>query len=236
MGSTGSGSGRSAGTWLAAAAALQVALAIALFVVAARVREARGPLLVTAVLLALVGVALLAVAVVIRARMGQPTEVGSSSSAGQAPGWEPTWSAAAGVPAGPIAPTDPIGPAPAGAETLEQVRQALETSGAQAAEPFARAEQGGYTVDQLRQYLRVHGVDGTARIETMQDTGRSIGDDRLIVMQVTVMVPGQPPHLSATAAAMVPQDKVPRLSLGAVLPCKVAPDNPDALTFEWERI
>jgi hypothetical protein len=35
---------------------------------------------------------------------------------------------------------------------------------------------------------------------------------------------------------MVPKDKVAKLVLGAMLPCKVAPDNPDALTFLWERI
>jgi hypothetical protein len=131
----------------------------------------------------------------------------------------------------------PAAPAAGGSdETLQEVQQELQASGVPAAKPFAMAEQGGYTVDQLRQFLRTNGVDATARIDMMEDTGKTVGDDRLIVMQVTVMVPGKPPHQSPASAAMVPQDKVAKLVLGASLPCKVAPDNPDALTFLWERI
>jgi hypothetical protein len=124
----------------------------------------------------------------------------------------------------------------ASGETLQQVQQELAASGVSSAAPFSFAEQGGYTVDQLRQFLREHGVDATARIDMLQDTGKMIGNDHLIVMQVTVMEPGKVPVQTPQSAAMVPKDKVAKLVLGAMLPCKVAPDNPDALTFLWERI
>jgi hypothetical protein len=138
------------------------------------------------------------------------------------------------VPAG--APLAAPAAGPGEGETLQQVQQELAASGVPSAPPFATAEQGTYTVDQLRQYLREHGVDATARIDMLQDTGKTIGNDHLIVMQVTVMVPGKAPVQTPQSAAMVPVDKVAKLVLGATLPCRVAPDNPDALTFLWERI
>ncbi len=128
------------------------------------------------------------------------------------------------------------GAAAAPGETLQQVQQELAAAGVASAAPFATAEQGAYTVDQLRQFLREHGVDATARIDMLQDTGKTIGDDHLIVMQVTVMEPGKAPVQTPASAAMVPKDKVAKLVLGATLPCKVAADNPDALTFLWDQI
>jgi hypothetical protein len=119
---------------------------------------------------------------------------------------------------------------------MQQVQRALQSSGVQAAQPFATPEQGGYTVEQLREYLRAYGVDGTARVDMVQDTGKDVGDDHLVVMQTTITVPGQPPRQTQASAALVPKDKVSKLTLGAVLPCKVAPNNPDAVTILWERL
>jgi hypothetical protein len=121
-------------------------------------------------------------------------------------------------------------------ETLQQVQQALQSSGVQAAQPYAMSEQGNYTVEQLREFLRTYGVDGTARIDMVQDTGKDVGDDHMVVMQATITVPGQPPHQTQPAVAMIPKDKVSKLTLGTVLPCKVAPNNPDAVTILWERL
>ena len=143
---------------------------------------------------------------------------------------------AAGAPSEPSPVVGTIAAPLAAGETLQQVQQELASSGVPSAPPFATADQGAYTVDQLRQYLRKHGVDATARIDMLQDTGKTVGNDHLIVMQVTVMVPGKAPVQTPSSAAMVPVDKVSKLVLGATLPCKVAPDNPDALTFLWERI
>jgi hypothetical protein len=153
-----------------------------------------------------------------------PVPVAAASDAGSAAADAPSQAA-------------PMPAAAAGTgETLQHVQQELQASGVASAPPFTTAEQGGYTVEQLRQYLREHGEDATARIDMLQDTGKNIGTDRLIVMQVTVMVPGKPPVQTPQSAAMVPQEKVPKLVLGAMLPCRVAPENPDALTFLWERI
>ena len=91
-------------------------------------------------------------------------------------------------------------------------------------------------MDQLRDYLRANGLAGTATIEHLEDSGKDVGDDHLFTMQTTVTVPGQPPHRSAPSAALVPKAKVGRVYVGAILPVKVAPDNPDAVMFDWDKI
>lgn len=141
--------------------------------------------------------------------------------AGAAQGW---WGTAP-------APTDVQGK-----ETLQEVQTALTGSGLQAEKAFSLAEQGSYTVDQLRDYLRANGLAGTATIEHLEDSGKDVGDDHLFTMQTTVTVPGQPPHRSPPSAALVPKTKVGRLYVGAILPVKVAADNPDAVMFDWDKI
>lgn len=154
---------------------------------------------------------------------------GGSVPEGGTGGWWST-AGAAGAPAG-------AGGAGSG-ETLQQVAQALSSSaaGAGAAKPFEFAEQGNYTVDQLRQYVRTHGIEGTATIDRLDDTGKIVGDEHMFLMQVTVNVPGQPPHQTAYSAAMVPIAAASKVAVGKTLPVMVARDNPDLVTFEWEKI
>jgi hypothetical protein len=121
-------------------------------------------------------------------------------------------------------------------ETLDQVQAALTASGMPAATPFSSPAQGGYTIEQLRAHLRQHGIPGTARIDKLADTGEVVGDERLFTMQVTLELPGQAPRLLEPSAAMVPLGVADRVRLGATVPVRVAPDNPQMLMFEWDRL
>jgi hypothetical protein len=121
-------------------------------------------------------------------------------------------------------------------ETLAQVQAALAESGLPAAAPFASAEQGGYTVDQLRAVVRANGIDGTATIDKLADTGEIVGDERLFTMQVTLHVPGQPDRQLQPSAAMVPISAADHVAIGQTIPVKVAPDNPNLVLFEWANL
>ena len=109
-------------------------------------------------------------------------------------------------------------------------------SGMGAASPFATAAQGDYSVDQLRDYIRQNGIEGTATINQLTDSGRDIGNDRLMTVQSTVNVPGSEPMETPPTAAMIPIGVVGKLMVGSTVPVKVAPDNHNAIVVEWERV
>lgn len=121
-------------------------------------------------------------------------------------------------------------------ETLAQAQAALAESGLSAAAPFATAAQGAYSVDQLRAIVRATGIDGTATIDKLADTGETIGDERLFTMEVTLRVPGQPDRRLQPSAAMVPITAADLVAVGVTVPVKVAPDNPDLIVFEWAKV
>lgn len=139
------------------------------------------------------------------------------------------WAASGTVPAPP--------PSAAGeAETLAQVQAALAQSGLPAAAPYASADQGGYTVDQLRALVRATGIDGTATIDKLADTGEIVGDERLFTMQVTLHVPGRPDRQLEPSAATVPLTVADRIAIGQTIAVKVAADNPGLVAFDWESL
>lgn len=147
------------------------------------------------------------------------------------------WSSSGAVPA--AVTMSPLGQrsAPAGeTETLAQVQAALAASGLPAATPFQSPEQGGYTVDQLRAVVRATGIDGTATIDKLADTGEIIGDERLFTMEVTLRVPGRPDQRLPASAAMVPIAAAGNVAIGRTVPVKVARDNPNLVLFEWEKL
>jgi hypothetical protein len=121
-------------------------------------------------------------------------------------------------------------------ETLGQVAAAMAAAGSEAAPVFGQAAQAGYTMEQLRAWLRANGLAGTARIDRLDDSGQTVGDERLFTMTATVTIPGRPPFVTGPSAAMVPLAKVGRIAVGVALPVRVAPDNQNMLTFEWDRI
>lgn len=139
------------------------------------------------------------------------------------------WSASGTMPASPAA-------AVGETETLAQVQAALAQSGLPAAAPYATADQGGYTIDQLRAIVRATGIDGTATIDKLADTGETVGDERLFTMQVTLHVPGQPDRPLQPSAATVPIAVSDRIAIGQTIPVKVAPDNPNLVAFDWEAL
>jgi hypothetical protein len=120
-------------------------------------------------------------------------------------------------------------------ESLNQVQAALASSGTATPPPFASPEQGNYTIEQLRAYLRSSGVQSSARIDSLSDTGQIVGDERLYKMQVTVELPGGPRQLPESAA-MVPLTAMHKVRVGATVPVRYAAENPNMMMFEWERI
>jgi hypothetical protein len=134
---------------------------------------------------------------------------------------EPAWS-------GPGSSTD---------ETLAEVAAAYGPGGATGAPPiFGSPEQASYSVEQIRAWLRANGLAAEATIETLQDSGHTVGDERLFTMDATVRVPGRAPYRTGPSAAMVPLEKVGRIAVGVTVPARVGPDNPNMLMFEWNRI
>lgn len=121
-------------------------------------------------------------------------------------------------------------------ETLAQVQAALAASGMPAATTYASPEQGGYTVEQLRAVVRATGIDGTATIDKLADTGETVGDERLFTMQVTLHVPGRPDQQLPASAAMIPIAAAANVAIGRTVPVKVARDNPNLVLFEWEKL
>ena len=129
------------------------------------------------------------------------------------------------------------GPGSGTDETLAQVAAAYGAGGAGGAPPvFGLPEQASYSVEQIRAWLRANGLAAEATIETLQDSGQTVGDERLFNMDTTVRVPGRAPFRTGPSAAMVPLEKVGRIAVGVTLPARVAPDNPNMLMFEWDRI
>jgi hypothetical protein len=55
-------------------------------------------------------------------------------------------------------------------------------------------------------------------------------------MEMTLMVPGSAPQKLERSAAMVPVAAMSRLRLGMTLPVKVAAENHQLLTVEWEKV
>jgi len=131
----------------------------------------------------------------------------------------------------------PGGPGSGVDETLGQVAAVLAAAGGGGAAPvYGEAAQAGYTMEQLRAWLRANGIAGTARIDRLDDSGQTVGDERLFTMTATVSLPGRPSFVTGPSAAMVPLEKVGRIAVGVALPVRVAPDNQNMLTFEWDRI
>ncbi len=144
------------------------------------------------------------------------------------------WSGSGSVP---LSVTIGPGQAPTGqTETLAQVQAALAASGLPAAAPYASPEQGGYSVDQLRAVVRATGIDGTATIDKLADSGEIVGDERLFTMEVTLHVPGRPDQHLPASAAMVPIAAAGNVAIGRTVPVKVARDNPNLVLFEWEKL
>ena len=135
--------------------------------------------------------------------------------------------------------TAPAGPAASGSgtdESLAEVHAALTGSGAAVPAAFASPEQGGYTIEQLRAWLRANGLEAQAHVDFLEDTGKSVGDERLYTLEMTLLVPGSAPQKLQRSAAMVPVSVMSKLRQGMTLPVRVAAQNHQLLTVEWDKV
>jgi hypothetical protein len=121
-------------------------------------------------------------------------------------------------------------------ESLAQVQAALASSGMQAANPFSMPGQQNLTVEQLRAYLRASGLQATALVDSLEDSGRVVGDERLFTMEMTLNIPGQAPKKLPKSAAMVPILSAYKIHQGMTVPVRYAAENPDLLMVEWDKI
>jgi hypothetical protein len=94
---------------------------------------------------------------------------------------------------------------------------------------------GGQDVDAMRAQMAATGLDGTATIQTAQDTGVAVGTNRLFSVQMTVNVPGRAPY-QESSAAMVPVEDAAKIVAGVTVPVKVAPDNPNLVMIQWDKV
>jgi hypothetical protein len=218
--------GSTAGIIVLAAGVFDLFLAVVFAVLIFLVPDARVAMAITAAVLGVSGVGAVVIGLRLRAR-GVAEEVAPAPAAMS---FEP--------PPGAV-PTYPPAYAPAAAmgdpETLAAVQAAVQQVGAQAGPVFAAGEQSGYTVEQLRAYLRQYGIQGSARIDRLEDTGRIVGDERVFTTTVTVDVPGRPSRVDGPSATMIPLVALHKVAVGKTVPILVAPDNPHLLMFEWDR-
>ena len=87
-----------------------------------------------------------------------------------------------------------------------------------------------------RNYLRQNGLQASARVDQLEDTGRIVGDERVYKMQMTLTIPGQPPQQLPASAAMVPVGVSHKLFRGMTVPVRYAAENHDLLMVEWDKV
>ena len=121
-------------------------------------------------------------------------------------------------------------------ESLAQVQATLMASDAGVPAAYATPDQGNYTIDQLRAWLRANGLEAQARLDVLEDSGKIVGDERLYTMEMTLMVPGSAPEKLARSAGMVPLTAMPKVRQGMLLPVRVAAENHQLLTVEWDKV
>jgi hypothetical protein len=140
------------------------------------------------------------------------------------------------TPSMPAAPTMPgTTPGSGQDESLSQVQAAM--GGATGAAPlFSQPGQADYTVEQLRNHLRQSGLEAQARIDSMEDTGKTVGDESVYTMEMTLMIPGSQEQKLPKSAAMIPSEKKHRLFQGMTVPVKYEATNPNMLMVEWDKI
>ncbi len=121
-------------------------------------------------------------------------------------------------------------------ESLGQVQAAMQQGGMTAPAPFSMPGQQSLTVEQLRAYLRQSGIEGTARVDLLEDTGQTVGDERLFKMQLLLNPAGPSPMALPASAAMVPMAKSHKMYQGMTIPVRYEATNPNLLMVDWDKI
>jgi hypothetical protein len=91
---------------------------------------------------------------------------------------------------------------------------------------------GAVTAEQV---LGSAGVAGSARVDSIQDSGMVVGDTKVLSLTMTVTAPGVAPH-QVTHVAMVPGAAAARIRQGMTVPIRIAPENPGLVHVDWKSI
>jgi hypothetical protein len=124
----------------------------------------------------------------------------------------PAPSAASAASSGPAVPAVPATPAADATATGEKITDV----------PVPGATVGGET------------RPARVSLDSIQDTGVDIADDRLYTFDLTVSVAGREPY-KMKHAAVVPQALTARLARGASFPAHVDPNRPGQIAIQWDR-
>jgi hypothetical protein len=92
----------------------------------------------------------------------------------------------------------------------------------------------GMDMDALKTHLSANGIDGTGVLENVIDTGVTMNGQKLMILDMTVTVPGKAPYRT-NSPSMVDPAKAARVVKGASIPITVDPNNPQVLMAEWDR-
>jgi len=88
-------------------------------------------------------------------------------------------------------------------------------------------------IEYKRTRLRQFGKDGTAIVQTAQETGQMIGHLKVYVVDLVVTIDGVAKDIAASAAAVSPKDAA-KVAAGMLVPLKYDAANPDDLILLWE--
>ena len=80
--------------------------------------------------------------------------------------------------------------------------------------------------------LAANGVDGTASISAVRNTGSLVNYSPVLELDLVVMLPGRPP-IPVTRRELVEQMFLGKAQPGNTLPVRANPDNPTELLLNW---
>jgi hypothetical protein len=80
--------------------------------------------------------------------------------------------------------------------------------------------------------LAANGVDGTASIAAVRNTGSLVNYSPVLELDLVVMLPGRPP-IPVTRRELVEQVFLPKAQPGGALRVRANPDDPTELLINW---
>jgi hypothetical protein len=89
-------------------------------------------------------------------------------------------------------------------------------------------------IEYKRARLKQFGKDGTAVVQSAQDTGRMLGRYKLMIVDLLVTREGTTSNVPASAAAVDPNHAA-KIVAGSTVPIKYDPNNPDDMTLLWDE-
>jgi hypothetical protein len=137
-----------------------------------------------------------------------------------------------GTPTGSAAWLDNLSPEMRKTVTDALSRAGLEVADRPAGEPARAPSAAGATADSLAGAGPAG--EALAGIRAIQDTGVEVDAGKVMVLDLALLVSGQPER-RVRHAVTVPPEVVPRIAVGVTLPVRVDPHDPSDLDVDWER-